>query len=909
MMRGRNSSQSTRRRPASVDRLETRQLLSAIPKAPSPIPQSDRAVTITATPSAARSETLVNSTIPISGTAAAGAFVGPVIRSTLTAAVPTDILQGATAVPGSADSGAIPAGGGGTPAVSPFTPQEIQEFYGINNITFDTGSGSITGNGAGQTIAIIDAYDSPNLLDTTDPNYATSDLAIFDQQFGLPDPPSFLKISESVGTPLPTQTSPTSWGLESCLDVEWVHALAPMANIVLVEANSGYLSDLISAAAVTAGAYPGVSVVSMSFLQGESGSETSYDSDFLAPGVTYLAATGDQGSASTGYPSLSPNVVAVGGTSITTSDAAGDYASETVWNNTKGATGGAPSTVEARPSYQSGLTIAGTTRTTPDVSFDGDPLTGAYVYDSTYNTASSGWFRVGGTSLSTPCWAALIAIADQGRAEISLPSMSGPSVTLPRLYGLPSSDFNDITSGNNEVYTAAPGYDLASGIGTPVANLLVPDLAGGATITGRMYYDNNGDGVFDAGDNVQSAQPVYIDLNNSGVYNASDPVAYTNQYGIYTFTDQPGHESGTVRLKNPQSGYIVDTSSQAVATAFGATDTIDFPLYRTTQGTSGAGDAFTLQLDPTGTQSQIYYDGNLVDSAPFTLAATLTFDLQAAGDSLTIDATNGNPIPTGGLSLIGTAGASDTLTIVGGIANDSYNVTSGAVVFSGRTITQSNVSSLSLNPGIGTNSILVASGAATVTAAAAGGGILPRTFSSISIGATGLLAVATAASHGDRTLVLTSGLSIIPGGRFDLGGNDMVLQAGGASGFSTLNALAGTGDAMGAWTGAGLDSSAAAANPAHLTALGIAPAAVFGTARPFDNYTPAPTDVLVKYTWYGDANLDGKVDGSDYTRVDFAASVAGYTGWANGDFNYDSMIDGSDYSLIDNAYNNQTGRM
>jgi hypothetical protein len=920
MKRGRTSAKTTCGRLVSVDRLEPRRLLSAIPKAPAPVPLSQRAPAITITPWTTRS----GQTVAVSTAAASGAFVGPLTRHTAATASPTVILESAVAAPdsagsgaagaaGAAGSGAVPAGGGGTPAVAPFTPQEIQEFYGINDISFNTAAGSITGNGAGQTIAIIDAYDSPNLPDSTDPNFDTGDLHIFDQQFGLPDPPSFIKVSETGTSTTPTVTSPTGWGLETCLDVEWVHALAPMASIVLFEANSGYLSDLISTAAVAAGGYPGVSVVSMSFTEAESPGETAYDGDFVSStqGVTYLAATGDQGAAATGYPALSPDVVAVGGTSITTSDAAGDYGSEVVWNNAHGATGGAPSTVEPRPSYQSGLTIAGSTRTAPDVSFDGDPLTGAYVYDSTYGSSSTNWYKVGGTSLSTPCWAAVVAIADQGRAAIGLSSMAGAGVTLPRLYGLPSTDFNDITSGNNLVgtgagYTATAGYDLASGIGTPVANLLVPDLAGGATITGRVYYDNNGNGTFDGNDSGLANQEVYLDLNNSGVYTSGDPTAYTNQSGVYTFTDQPGHEAGTVRLINPQGGYIVDTTSQAIATAFDSTDTVDFPLYRTTQATSGNGDAYTLRLDPTGTQSQIYYQGYLVDSAPFGLATTLTFEFQGAGDSLTIDATNGNPIPTAGLSLTGTAGASDTLVIVGGAANDSYNVAAGTVVFSGRTITESNIPSVSLDPGTGTNSIVVSSGSATITAAPPGGGILRRTFSSISIGGTGSLAVATGPAHTDRTLVLISALSITTGGRLDLGGNDMVLQAGGAAGLSMLNALAAAGDNLNTWTGPGLDSSAAAANPAHLTALGVAPASVFGNSKPFDNYTPAPTDVLVKYTYYGDTNLDGKVDGSDYTRIDFAASVAGNTGWANGDFSYDSAVDGSDYSLIDNAYNNQS---
>ena len=351
-----------------------------------------------------------------------------------------------------------------------FTPQQMRAAYGIDQIAF----GSVSGDGTGQTIAIVDAYDDPSLVSTRDPNFATSDLAMFDKQFGLPDPPSFTKLNEFGGTTLPGTDPSNSWEMEEALDVEWAHAIAPNASIVLIECNTAGLGDLLNAGAKTAASLPGVSVVSMSFGTSEFGSgESSYDSNFTTPaghqGVTFLASTGDSGSPGE-YPAYSPNVVAVGGTSLKLN---GDnsYQSEVAWSGS----GGGTSQFESEPTYQQGLQSTGK-RTIPDVAFDANPSTGVAVYDSFGR--SSPWVQVGGTSLSAPSWAGLIAIANQGRVAAGGTTLNGLSQTLPAIDSLPSGDFHDITSGSNgSTFQAKPGYDEVTGLGTPVANLLVPDLA------------------------------------------------------------------------------------------------------------------------------------------------------------------------------------------------------------------------------------------------------------------------------------------------------------------------------------------------------------------------------------------------------------------------------------------------
>jgi hypothetical protein len=256
--------------------------------------------------------------------------------------------------------------------------------------------------------------------------------------------------------------------------------MAPGANIVLVEANSDSTPDLM-AAVNYASTIPNVSVVSMSWgnKNGEYSGETSYDPYFSTPaghiGVTFVASTGDNGSGPNEptYPSTSSNVLAVGGTLLTT-DTAGDYQSETSWPYS----GGGISAYESQPSYQKGVvTQSSTMRTVPDVAYNSGSSTGSFyaVYDT--SGPSNGWLTAWGTSEAAPQWAALIAIADQGRALNGEGTLDGPSQTLPAIYQMPQSNFHDITTGSNGSYSAGPGYDLVTGRGTPIANLVVDSLA------------------------------------------------------------------------------------------------------------------------------------------------------------------------------------------------------------------------------------------------------------------------------------------------------------------------------------------------------------------------------------------------------------------------------------------------
>jgi hypothetical protein len=424
------------------------------------------------------------------------------------------------------------ATGSSTPPSVAYSPSQIRSAYGIGSIKLD----GITGTGAGQTLAIVTAYDDPDLVSSTASNFSTSDLHIFDQQLGIADPPSFTKIEQTTdgGPPMPD----ASWAEEASLDVEWAHAIAPQASIDLVEADGASATQLLNWGIATAADLPNVSVVSMSFGFSEFPGETSYDHLFQTPvghgGVTFVASTGDSG-APGNYPAFSPDVLAVGGTNLTLSN--GNYSSETGYSSS----GGGVSSYESKPAYQSSVLLSPSARTIPDVSFDGNPNTGVDVYDSYNGGYANKWYQIAGTSLAAPAWAGLIAIADQGRAADKLPPMDGRSQTLPAIYAASMSDFHDITTGFNG-FPAGPGYDLVTGRGTPVANLLEPAMAGvpaavigTASITGTAYLDLNGDKKSDNNEPALSGIEFYIDLSKTGAPAAGDPTSTTSANGIYSF--------------------------------------------------------------------------------------------------------------------------------------------------------------------------------------------------------------------------------------------------------------------------------------------------------------------------------------------------------------------------------------
>ena len=371
-----------------------------------------------------------------------------------------------------------------------YDPAEIRDAYDVPS-RYD---------GTGQTIIIVDAYGEPNIQ---------QDLATFDGLFGIPAPPSF-----TVYTGSSTQTAgphaPSSWQLETALDVEYSHAIAPGARLVLIEAPSSSGNAINTVERQIIPKYPGA-IVSQSFGIPEDfinggGNNTQVQQAhqnyalFESLGDTVLASAGDFGATndtaqnSASYPASDPLITSVGGTQGLPfplglcPDAGSDscsYGGEQVWNepatvSVPVATGGALSQVFATPSYQAGLGLS--TRGVPDVAYNAAINGGVLVIQSPFIEL------VGGTSCGSPQWAGIFALVNQARGEAAMSPIALANPSLYSIYGGGTgahyaSDFHDITVGDNTLagqpvtgFSAGVGYDLATGIGTPDVGNLIASL-------------------------------------------------------------------------------------------------------------------------------------------------------------------------------------------------------------------------------------------------------------------------------------------------------------------------------------------------------------------------------------------------------------------------------------------------
>jgi subtilase family serine protease len=320
---------------------------------------------------------------------------------------------------------------------SGLTPLEIKHIYNL----------PLTG-GASGTIALIEAYDSLTV---------EKDLAVFDDTFGLPACTTKNGCLEK--HPMASGLKANSgWALETALDVEWAHAIAPQAKILIVEAKTQSGANLLSAVDYAASRSDVVSI-SMSWGGPEFPEEISLDGHFVSKsGAAFFVASGDRG-AGASWPAASPNVIGVGGTSLELFKN-GSLISEAAWAGS----GGGVSAYEPEPDYERTYAIpkAGGHRAIPDVAYNADPKSGYAVYKSS-SSSKNGWYTIGGTSAGAPQWAAIYAI--------------GRSATLKNLYSDKASTstlhyFRDITSGANgscQYYCdARKRYDYVTGLGVPL---------------------------------------------------------------------------------------------------------------------------------------------------------------------------------------------------------------------------------------------------------------------------------------------------------------------------------------------------------------------------------------------------------------------------------------------------------
>ncbi|MTV41035.1 S53 family peptidase [Duganella radicis] len=442
-----------------------------------------------------------------------------------------------------------------------YTPAQIRAAYGLPALPASfTGLSAAQAAqlGAGQTIYIVDAMHNPNIA---------AELAAFNSKFGLPTCTT-KAIATSASLPLAsasssacelsivystssggmTATAPgydSGWATEIALDVQWAHATAPLARIVVIEAASASYDNLLGG--VRLANKLGAGIVSMSFGGSESSGTSAADSVFSVANMTYLAATGDSG-AGVAWPSVSPKVLAVGGTTLTYSGTGAR--SEVVWSGT----GGGVSSYVATPTYQStavpGMGTA-VRRTVADVAFNADPNSGQYVAVIASGSSTVKWTSVGGTSLATPQWAGLIAVANALRAQNGKAALAQPHSALytniATVAGTYASVFADITKGSHGTCAACGGevgYDQATGLGTPNGAALLSTLSGltvqtapvvsGATISGKAGTALSFTAAVSASNAVTyalSGAPSGMSISGAGVVSWAAPVA-----GSYSVT-------------------------------------------------------------------------------------------------------------------------------------------------------------------------------------------------------------------------------------------------------------------------------------------------------------------------------------------------------------------------------------
>jgi hypothetical protein len=605
--RNRKVSPRPRRCSLLVEQLEKRELLSSFP-----LPQPPQAPLASNLPPALAADFAP----PPAGSLFAG-YAGPTGSSSAGPA-----WASVSQFPGLAGSLQKPAAGTNAPhahiplvvgwnqSSSPngegYTPAQMQQAYGFNQIALPAGE-TFNDAGSGQTIAIIDGLDDP---------YIRSDVQQFDQTFNIggaahdPTNTSFLKVvNENGGSTLPPpDNGEVDFGLETSLDAEWAHAMAPGANILLVETSTPFsLNDLGTAIEFAAG-QPGVSVISMSFGFFDSPTEYYLDNMFTTPaghqGVSFVASAGDNGGFDPNYPAMSPNVLGVGGTTLPM-DASGNPARAQEYGWEFG--GGGISSGEAEPPYQTGVQATGF-RTGPDLAYDADPNTGVAVYDTLYANAffpGKPWIEIGGTSAGAPQISSLVAITNQLRVAAREGTLDGAHQLLPAIYQIAATDpnaFHDITTGNNG-YPAGPGYDFVTGVGTPNARYLVPDLvASYATPPAprTVYWTGDVSTNWDTPGNWSTVDPAVKNVQQSILPTAADRIV-VDLTGAIILHDTANY----------------DTISSFTVTA----PKVTFDLGSGTLDLSGGGGRGTFQVDQNG--DTVTMEAGILANADVTSGTTL----------------------------------------------------------------------------------------------------------------------------------------------------------------------------------------------------------------------------------------------------------------------------------------------
>jgi subtilase family serine protease len=403
------------------------------------------------------------------------------------------------------------------PGSPPYIPSDIQKAYDYSPLY----ARGIDGNGT--RIALVDAYGDPTL---------TNDVSTFDSLTGLPSPAVNLYYPD--GSP---RFRNSGWALETALDVEWAHAIAPGATIDVVVAPDSSLGHIYDGISYVANTLTNETVLSMSFGLSESqypatGSYTiaahhQLFTTITSHGTTVFASSGDSGASAccdVSYPASDPLIVAIGGTSLQL-DNSSSYVSETAWSGS----GAGSSLVFTKPSWQQNL--GDSMRDIADVSYDADPNTGVLVVDGGQE------YEVGGTSAGSPQWAALTALASQAAN-----SMFGSIAS--RLYNL--SSYYDVTLGSDGFFSAGAGWDYPTGLGTPDATSIVSGLVRSPV----LFHDSN---LFQ-GLNVTAGGSLVINDFTMRVSGAATVEATNSSTGTFVYSNN--YTLSNIVLQNETSSQV-----------------------------------------------------------------------------------------------------------------------------------------------------------------------------------------------------------------------------------------------------------------------------------------------------------------------------------------------------------------
>jgi subtilase family serine protease len=596
--------------------------------------------------------------------------------------------------------------------VATYTPAQIRAAYGMPTLPA-TGS-TLTATqaaqlGAGQTIYLVDAMSDPNIV---------AELAAFNAKFGLPTCTT-QTIAANASLPLAAATSGASaactfsvvnststgtmtataapydsgWATEIALDVEWSHATAPLARIILINTPDASTNSFTEAISLVNSM--GAGGVSMSFGAPEGSWTTQANTVFSGANMSYFASAGDSGQ-SVQWPAVSPNVVAVGGTSLTYSGAG--TRSETTWSGT----GGGISQYTATPSYQtSAVPDMGTLahRSVSDVAFNADPNTGQYLAVIPRGSSTVSWGSVGGTSMSSPQWAGIVAVANAIRAQSSKAVLGDPHAVLygqiSTVAGTYAGDFYDVTTGadgNCSTCKAKVGYDQVTGLGTPNVTSLLGTLTG-ATVAASAPAVTSATISGTVGTALTfTASAVDANSVTFSMSGAPSGMTITSAGAVTWGTPVAGTYSVTVTAKDSKTGLSGSGVYTIVISAASA------PKVASASISGKVGTALSYTVSVTDTNPVTYTLTGAPSGMTISSAGTLTWSTPVAGTySVTVTAKDSKTALSGTGVLTITISAASTTTAGPVITAPAITGVAGKALTGTISIADPGVSSLSIS--------------------------------------------------------------------------------------------------------------------------------------------------------------------------------------------------------------------